>query len=233
MYGRRRYDDDDYDYYRAEDARERRRRSCRAPSCRCVSPCDAWYEDREEPEEEEETTSRTRYVVARKARGSVLPGDLVAVTTGFTYEVDGPRTGYFKHERVVGYGPGHGPEKMGKGWGTRRGGFAAHHPEHAAFVAEREARLAAEAKAEQERLKAEAEARRQAREAAHQAICRATTGSVVTYKGQEWTVGARRSKLVMHSNLEYAGGAGDCSVVGVRTLTHTETGETVEYRTSR
>jgi hypothetical protein len=173
-------------------------------------------------------------VVARKARGNILPGDLVVVGTGFEYQINGgPRLGYWKTERIVGYGPGHGPEQMGRGWGTRRGGFAAHHPQHAAAVAERDAREQAEREAAEAKAAAERKAADEARRAAHDAICWAKAGETVTYRGQEWTAGARRSKLIMHSNLEYAGGAGDCSVIGVRTLTNTETGATVEYRTSR
>jgi len=48
-----------------------------------------------------------KLVIARKARGNILPGDCVQVTTGFSYEKDGPRTGYFRSERLVGFGPGH------------------------------------------------------------------------------------------------------------------------------
>jgi len=81
----------------------------------------------EEPEEEEEhEVSKVRFVVARKARGKILPGDLVRVTSGFTYKKDGPRTGYFRWETLVGYGPRHG-EKAGTGNWAPRGGYAAFH----------------------------------------------------------------------------------------------------------
>lgn len=112
---------------------------CGAYDCRaCYGSAAESYGYDEEEEEELETTS-TRYVVARKARGRILPGDLVRVTSGFSYEKDGPRTGYFRYETLVGYGPGHGSEKMGSGYWSPRGGFQAVHPLFADAVEAREA----------------------------------------------------------------------------------------------
>lgn len=79
--------------------------------------------NRNDPQEaEERVAERTRLVIARKARidsayhrGSILPGDCVRVTTGFTYIPGGPRTGYYRREKLVGYGPGHGA-KAGEGY---------------------------------------------------------------------------------------------------------------------
>lgn len=53
-----------------------------------------------EDEEEEESVFTTKIVTARKARfvgrpGEIRKGDTVKVTSGFTYKVGGPRTGYF------------------------------------------------------------------------------------------------------------------------------------------
>lgn len=58
--------------------------------------------DRDDCEEEtEKQVTRTRVVVARKARGSIKPGDLVEITDGFTYEVGGARTGYLRRCAMV------------------------------------------------------------------------------------------------------------------------------------
>jgi len=51
-----------------------------------------------------------KVVTARKARPGngrfeVRPGDRVLVTSGFTYEPNGPRTGYFHHYERVRKGP--------------------------------------------------------------------------------------------------------------------------------
>lgn len=38
---------------------------------------------------------------ARRARNGIQPGDRVWVTEGFTFQVGGARTGYFRKERAV------------------------------------------------------------------------------------------------------------------------------------
>jgi hypothetical protein len=38
---------------------------------------------------------------ARRARLGINPGDRIRVTTGFDYQVNGPRTGYFRNEVPV------------------------------------------------------------------------------------------------------------------------------------
>lgn len=59
----------------------------------------------------------TSYTVARKARAGVRVGDLVARTTGFDYQVGGPRLGYVKPvTRIVGHGPNAAPVLVGFGW---------------------------------------------------------------------------------------------------------------------
>jgi len=84
--------------------------------------------------------SSRKHVIARIPRNNILPGDLVAVTTGFTFQKDGgPRLGYFESERRIARGPAHGPSRMGLGWHNFRGGFAKRHPEHADMVEERDA----------------------------------------------------------------------------------------------
>lgn len=130
------YDDYDYDYDAAYEARmdakadyeqdmamEKSRAykyncggfasyhgPCGASDCgSCRNGAPPWEED-----EEEQSTQRSKLVIARKARGSILPGDCVRITTGFHFVKDGPRTGYFKYERLVGYGPGHA-DKAGQG----------------------------------------------------------------------------------------------------------------------
>jgi len=194
--------------------------------------CEGPYDGCEGCEGCTKTVETSRYVVARKARGNLLPGDLVYVTRGFRYQINGgPRLGYYGSERLVGYGPGHGPEKMGRGWGHRRGGFAAHHPQHAGAVSERDAHEQAEHKAALAQEAAERKAAGEARTAAHRVICNAKVGDKVAYQGETWVAGNHFSKMIMHSNLEYAGGAGDCSVVGARKLTNARTGQVIDYLT--
>lgn len=88
---------------------------CGASDCgSCRNGAPPWEQDEDEDEDEEQSTQVSKLVIARKARGRILPGDCVRITSGFTYVEDGPRTGYFKSESLVGYGPGH-PDKAGKG----------------------------------------------------------------------------------------------------------------------
>jgi len=230
------------------------------------------YDDYEEEEETIEVRN-CRYVVARKARRNILPGDLVCVTTGFDYIEGGPRLGYVRHERIVGWGPGH-TTLVGSGNWEKRGEFAAVHPTFASQaeaanalykdsykvrwgnsdLAEWEARVdeyEAEYGVEWERapwantavtreavrednLKAVAKREaREAQQAEHSAIVCARDGETVGYQGQTYTVGRCYTKLVVFSNLEYAGGAGDAEARGYRNLTNTETGNVLNYRCSR
>lgn len=97
---------------RAEYARERSHsyryhcgeRTCGASDCgSCRNGTPPW----EEEDEEDRTAARSRLVIARKARGNILPGDCVRITSGYTYIQNGPRTGYFRREEIVGFGAGH------------------------------------------------------------------------------------------------------------------------------
>jgi hypothetical protein len=68
---------------------------------------DPYYDDRPEVEK----TYNCKMVTARKARwvgcdDEIKPGDRVLVTSGFYYEVDGPRTSYFRDYRRASKGPG-------------------------------------------------------------------------------------------------------------------------------
>jgi len=90
---------------------------CGAYDCEACRPgCNDPEEDEptEEDEPSEVTTKTTRRVIARKARyagliSEIRVGDTVDVTKGFTYEVNGPRTGYLspRYERI----------RRGKRWG--------------------------------------------------------------------------------------------------------------------
>jgi hypothetical protein len=76
-------------------------------------PADYWYEPtdadmgygREEAEETVETVRHISYRIARKTRKIgwkvIQKGDVVKVTTGFSYTEGGPRTNYYKIETVV------------------------------------------------------------------------------------------------------------------------------------
>lgn len=90
---------------------------CGASDCGdCRNGAPPWEEQDEG--DEVKTTSVTTYHVATKARGFVRVGDMVARTTGFTYEEGGRRTGYAEAtERVVARAPGtdgHSPEAWAK-----------------------------------------------------------------------------------------------------------------------
>lgn len=187
-------------------------------------------EDCEGCEDCTEEVSTTKTVVARKARGSILPGDLITVTSGFEYRVNGPRLGYFRRTYLAGYGPGHGPEKVGLGpSGHRRWGlkavFAKAHPTWVDHVAAREAvvdEAARVANEERTRLAAEERARLKAERTA---LVLATEGDVINYDGGEWVAGPTWSKAHYFSNAEYYGHACDAEVRTYRKLTAVGTGE--------
>jgi hypothetical protein len=63
----------------------------------------------------ERTAKRERFVVARKPRPGILPGDLVCRVTGYRYQRNGPRLGYLRPQyQLVAYGPAHPADKAGK-----------------------------------------------------------------------------------------------------------------------
>ena len=74
--------------------------------------CTGCGEDRSECRCERET-STSKVVTARKfrkggiiaERNEIRVGDRVKVTSGFSYEPDGPRTGYFRSYRRISKGP--------------------------------------------------------------------------------------------------------------------------------
>lgn len=70
-----------------------------------------------------EVVKETTYRKARKARGNIMPGDLIMVTKGFEYQKGGKRLGYFENVMRVSYGTQHPPILQGLGWyrGTWRG----------------------------------------------------------------------------------------------------------------
>lgn len=64
----------------------------------------------EDDEDREETSETIRYRRARKARpyAGILPGDLIKVTSGFSYKPKGERTGYLsKRYARIAKGPRH------------------------------------------------------------------------------------------------------------------------------
>jgi hypothetical protein len=100
------------------------RLTCRAPRCRCVSPCETYERDGRDdqycrgPEdfcdgcpECTETVETSKVVTARaprteagrkrRARNGIRPGDLIRVTRGFEYQTGGPRLGYFHKETLT------------------------------------------------------------------------------------------------------------------------------------
>jgi hypothetical protein len=63
----------------------------------------------------EKTAKKLRFVVARKARPGIEPGDLVCQVTGYRYQRHGPRLGYLRTEyQLAAYGPAHPPERAGR-----------------------------------------------------------------------------------------------------------------------
>lgn len=110
------YDQDDSRFDEArEDARaERANRSIYRCDGYCgATDCETCYpgNEPEEDADDEEAVLSTKTVTARKARfegtvSEIRPGDRVMVTSGFTYEVGGPRTGYFHQYKRMTKGPG-------------------------------------------------------------------------------------------------------------------------------
>ena len=185
--------------------------------------------DRDEEETEKEVT-RSRVVIARKARGSVRPGDLVQVTDGFTYEPGGKRTGYIARRSLVLVGAdGDRVHTMHVGWVLKYYGHRLSAVQRAAV----EAVIAA--KAEKARVEREAaEARRLAEEAARKAqadmmsaLRAAKAGDKVRYDGREY-------ELVEHSYRLVAEGYGEVDlsyVVNIARIRDAGTGEIRAVRT--
>lgn len=108
-----RYDRDDYDDYRPRRKTYRcggyaaYSGHCGATDCEtCYPGCSSYDED----EGEELSVETAKTVTARKGRfvgttSEIRPGDRVRVTSGFGYERNGPRTGYFRSYRRVSKGP--------------------------------------------------------------------------------------------------------------------------------
>jgi hypothetical protein len=184
--------------------------------------------DENDDTNEIEHVTAEKFVIARVARGRILPGDLLKVVSGFKYTSGGPRTGYFRRTYLVGYGPGHGSDQMGRGNWWPKGGFRAVHPTWADQVELRDSREATEGEARRAAEKAAWELARQKARDVHYAIIAAKTGSTVTFRGQSWVTGPEYTKLIVHSTLEYYGQPADCSARGARRLTN-EQGEEVEY----
>jgi uncharacterized protein YndB with AHSA1/START domain len=67
-------------------------------------------------------------------------------------------------------------------------------------------------------------------EAERSAMRSAKEGDVISWRGSDVRRGATYSKVIMHSNLEYAGGAGDCSVESWVTLTPTDGAVAIKIR---
>ena len=173
----------------------------------------------------EKSVITTRIVLCRKARDGAKVGDLIRVTSGFTYQKGGPRLGYFRRAHILGYGPNHPADKIGTGqWNRREGGFAALYPEHTALVEARGAREAEVLAQKQAAQRAETE-----RKAAERSALRnAPEGAVVTIDGEDFQVGKPYTKLVYHSNAEYYGELCDATAYTARKLTNIKTGQTVE-----
>ena len=128
------FDDEDYEdrradlraEYAAELAAERNSRRgryncggfaswdgpCGATDCCSCYPGGCDEDEPDESDEDEELVVQTiKFVTARKARpafygkSEIRIGDRVRVTSGFTYEEGGPRTGYFRSYNLVTKGP--------------------------------------------------------------------------------------------------------------------------------
>jgi len=122
-------------------------------------------------------TSSSRFVVARKARRNIQPGDLIQVTSGFTYEPGGKRTGYFREEKrlVAADGSFVSPQAEYLVW---------NHPRLSATqVAAIDASIA-----EKVRLREAAKAEQAAIQADKQALLTAFYGGKVKYQGRTYVV---------------------------------------------
>ena len=122
-------------------------------------------------------TSSVRNVIARKARRGILPGDLIQVTSGFTYVDGGERTGYFRKEKRLVAADG------------------SHVAPQAEYVARNHPRLSAPQRAaieaiiaEKARLREAAQAEQDAMRADKYALLAARMGSQVQYRGRTYVV---------------------------------------------
>lgn len=182
-----------------------------------------------EEEETEKEVTRTRVVVARKARGGVRPGDLVQVTDGFTYEPNGKRTGYLaRRSLVLVSADGTRVHDWHVGWVMKYHGHRLSAVQRAAV----EAVIAA--KAEEARLEREArEARLAAEEAARKAhrdmmsaLRAAKTGDRVDYEGRAY-------ELVEHTYRLVAEGYGEVDLSYIVNIARIRDAGTGEVRTVR
>lgn len=160
------------------------------------------YDDEEETEKE---VTRTRVVVARKARGSIKPGDLVSITDGFTYEPGGKRTGYIARRSLVLVGAdGTRVHTLHAGWVLK------YHCHRLSAVQRAAVEAVIAAKAEKSRIEREArEARLLAEATARKAqvdtvsaLRAAKAGDKVRYDGRDY-------ELVEHSYRLVAEGCGE------------------------
>lgn len=99
-------------------------RTCGAPDCgSCRNGRAPWDEECAGPEDQcdgcefcSETVQTTKRVIARaprtekgrkrRERNGIKPGDTITVESGFHYQKNGPRLGYFRRERLVRRGQG-------------------------------------------------------------------------------------------------------------------------------
>ena len=163
------------------------------------------YDRYDRDEETEKEVTRTRVVVARLARGTISPGDLVEITDGFTYEPGGKRTGYIARRSLVLVGAaGTRVHRTHAGWVLRYYGHRLSAVQRAAVeavIAAKAEKSRIEREAREARLLAEATARK-AQTDTVSALRAAKAGDTVRYDGRDY-------ELVEHSYRLVAAGSGE------------------------
>ena len=166
---------------------------------------------------------RTAEGIERRARNGIRPGDRIQVTSGFTYDVGGARTGYYRTEHLLNRGPNWSPvEREAEALSARTAMGVATSGllgEIAAFEARTGQVVRWQGYIPRERVEIEIKARAEAEAAAARkraeigAVMIAAVGATVTYDGREWVKVNDFTKILIHDRDMMS-----CTAVGAVTL---------------
>lgn len=205
----------------------------------------AFRDEYDDEEEEEKVVSTRKTVIARaprsevgrmrRARNGIRVGDKIQVVSGFSYIVDGPRTGYFCGETLIERGPAWSALEIEKceidqrARNSWKGSTFSRKSALLAHVREFEARTGETVdwpnrKSVEESLIVEAEQRRlrEQDKAEWELVRAAKAGEEVTFRGRQYTKGGRYTHTVYHSDEEYLGHLCDATCYPAFNLTPVE-----------
>ena len=148
------------------------------------------YGRRDEPEPSTKTVYNTTHRIARKARGSIRPGDLIVRITRRTYEVGGPTFEYYTYEGVhIPVDGSYAHNTLDPAAIRAQFGHRMNAAQHAALDG-----LDARLRAERERLRLELQARAEEYRRRTEAVYRATH----TRYGERFQIEDREYEVVGH-----------------------------------